>query len=398
VNIKVLDVETGIWARPYIETTDGKIYYGDPIYKNITEEATEKLKLKVANSHLTAYNKTTAANFAAGSATTYYPATLKSSVTNATVGDSKIQIGLNTDSGKYYFYSSMQKLDSNVKANVVQSGVVYDKFGLIDKYGKLVSDQNVTVEDALKLENGCDLTLDKNKGKRSIGIGIANTTSDKLSAQEYGANISADGMNGVWVRAYVKLSSTLVVYTDPVYIEGLSDHYRFGDAYGTALTSPKNIATNWEATKQVGTSCGFSFKISPVDGLTLKKAGVVADNSGEFLTYNSANKTYNFDADLAKKASAALILNNGYKTGSKTATQIKNNTYNGTYNPVDAGNGVTIPIVVRPFITFLAKDGKTEITVYGAPYAVQTASKTLTYGASKTEVDNQDYTDGTAAH
>jgi hypothetical protein len=336
-NIKVVDVETGAWFRPYVVDGEGKIYYGEVIYVNLVQEATEQLNLKMAETQ------------AAGSKTVVTKDDAKANVSASSLESKKwredVTIGYNGKKGQYYVYGSYTlDAESNVKPNAVQAfGVVVDKNGT---FAKTEDIQNV--KDGLKIGKG----FIEGKGG-----------SNKMDFDEYGALINPkDSITGVWVRCYVNLGNNLVVYTDPVYIDSQSDIYK-NDANVSVATELSGV----QVKSTVSSEASFT-------GATCKYQGVIVDKTGKFLK-KDVNGDYEedefaaVDGDYiggAADAAQQMILGNGFIQGKKAYN--KDLPYSAkitpdTYAHSGTNTKTNIPVVVRPYAIYTING--VDVTIYG---------------------------------
>lgn len=345
-NIKVKDVETGIWARPYILFSDGTVQYGEPIYVDITREAMKNLQV--------AFNP------------------------DKKLDKTKTNAGYDAEANKYVAYAKYEKLDEKkVQAVVRDFGVVVDNKGAFAPNGVSTSNKKDNVIDNLKVGAGF-IEGHNNKAKDAV-----------LAQEEYGAKIkSKNSVTGIWVRAYVKLSDTLIVYSDPEYYETVSEYYKGG----TTHSAPTTITVDGKAyTTFVAAHNNRVANVTTGDKIaTPASAKIAYDNTNNYYTMTfantvlSSNPNYEFVAmgvvvdkseklvkrdtvlvsgqpktkfSLANDANQQLVLGNGFVEGKKTDGSKAN--YNGRITP--DGNNI---IAVRPYVTFKV-DGN-EVTVYGA--------------------------------
>lgn len=327
-NINVTDVETGAWFRPYVTDKAGNVYYGEVIYVNLVQEATDQLNLKMSKFVDTNVKgvKTKDEAKENQSATVLANKTWRNDV----------QSGYNEKTAQYYVYGSYTlSADSNVKSSAVQGfGVVVDKKGAFAA--------NATVAD---VKNGLKLGKGFIEGKSG---------SNKMDIDEYGAMINPqDSLTGVWVRAYVDLGNSLVVYTDPIYIDSVSKIYEKNKPSITYAKDSSKVSITVGGTAYNGGNA------------TVKQVGVVVDKSGSFLNKNANGEyTANWAVNPANasdktygqtKANTALLIDKGYLQGKKTVTNVS---YTAKVTPTNA-----IPVVARPYViyTIYGKD----VTVYG---------------------------------
>jgi hypothetical protein len=371
-NIKVEDVNKGIWVRPYALLDDGTVVYGESIFLDITREAKKQLQFQ-----LNPKKKLDKTNNLAG---------------------------YDAETGKYTFYASYTKFDAKkVKAQVKDFGVIVDKNGSFIRSGQnfvLASDKTTTIEDAFKFGKG-------------FKEGHFNPKNEKLGANEYGAKITPnDTVTGIWVRGYIKLSDSLIVYTEPAYYNSVSDYYANIDAAsrvgnyeakfsdGTALGSKyekfgeaktpsikttnvkvsgqnKMIVTDSNARIQAYIAdttapandlkyenASGKFKIAFFNNikandssLTFVKQGVIVDKNESLVTreYSSIEKTFAYT--IKPEANTKFVLGKGFIEGQKNKAA---NNYTASVTPV-VGKAIT----VRPYTVFKVTGTNTEIVVYG---------------------------------
>ena len=356
-NIEILDVDTGAWFRPYVIDGKGDIYYGEVIYVNLVQEATEQLKLTLAGADTL---KQTAAE--AGNVNKVVSKDAAKADQSATVLANKtwrngVQSGYDTKENMYYVYGSYTLEGNNlVKESAVQKfGVVVDKKGAFaspDSYTGTAAEKlakaKATVAEGLVLGNGF---IEGQGGSKLMDI------------DEYGALIKpADSVTGVWVRAYVNLGKAkksnkeLVVYTDPIYINSVSDYY----AGNTALANCA-IARDGDQIRKITLTPGA------ITNATLKSEGVIVDTTGKYLKKNAdgdylTGNAAEFADGAAAKANTELLLGKNLLQGNgKGATYIA--TVNVETFISKAGNRTDIPVVVRPYAVYTINDK--DVTIYG---------------------------------
>jgi hypothetical protein len=376
-NIQIVDVETGAWFRPYVIDGKGNIYYGDVIYVNLVQEATDALKLTMANSSPYSANHLSSTNVLSGVGVDIKTKEEAKANQSAEILKNKtwrqqVQSGYDETTNNYYVYGSYTLEGNNlVKESAVQGfGVVVDKKGVFSAPTQIngvttgyTSDGKTTVSDGLKLGNG-------------FIEGKAKKDSTTMDADEYGAMIEPyNTVTGVWVRAYVDLgknansNQNLIVYTDPVYITDVSSYY------SGAINIP-DPAIVWNAADKLNTIT-FAPNTQVVPTGTFKRAGVIVDDTGMYLAKNAdgdfiADNTANFtDLDAYLAAYNEMLLGNGFIQGKKTAAQITTNNglYFGTITPAtfnlkNSGTRTNIPVVVRPYEVYALSNG-TEVVIYG---------------------------------
>ena len=360
-NLNVVEVDTGVWLRPYVIDGKGNIYYGGVKYVNLVNEATEQLNLKIAN------NTNNPLNTTANSGKTTIVHTRDEQIKDRSTKEltektwrSDVQSGYNTQNGKYYVYGSYTiAKGSEIKESSVQTfGVVVDKTGAFGVDGKSVADATVDVKDGLVLGKG----FIEGKGG-----------SNKLDKDEYHANITpANTVTGVWVRAYVNLgkgkftNKELIVYTDPIYITDVSNYY--SALKPTVTINDQTGAINYDVIDRKK----LTVTTKPGNGTTqtVKNAGVIVDKSGAFLDKVAAGENKGdyvdaFTVDGQKLAGKSLLIGNGYLQGRGSVSEniysanVTPNSYNKAKNEALAG----IPLVVRPFTTYVINN--VEVVVYG---------------------------------
>jgi hypothetical protein len=364
-NVNVTGVETGAWLRPYILLTDGTVCYGTVRYINLQQEATDKLNLKMSSIPADSYAVTKNAIIDSASV---------AEKQNKTYRD-KIKTGFDVNRGGFYVYGSYT-LDENFTGKdtaVKQFGVVVDKSGKFtpdnaapdanhEVGGKLKTDDTVSVKKGLVL------------GKKFIE-GKAKANNGVYDADEYGALIKpADGVSGVWVRAYVDLGNNLVVYTDPIYIESTSALYAANKPYMT-FTNENGAGSKVKMNVAVQNAAA-----------TVKSVGVIYDNKGSLLGVNNnglfeENATWKtaFDGntvETANRAVSEMVLEkadaNGFgktKRAPKDGAALYSPTLSFTLNEkaVDTGTG-KYPFVIRPYVVYTINGN--DVTVYGDVYLI----------------------------
>jgi len=353
-NINVTAVDTGAWFRPYVIDGKGNVYYGDVIYVNLVQEATDKLNLKMAV-------KAGNGDEAIGIKTKDEAKKDQSATVLANKSwRNDVKSGYSEKNAAYYVYGAYTlDKDTNVKSDAVQGfGVVVDKKGVFTPDGKLAEDDTVKVADALKLGKGFI------EGKSG---------SNKMDIDEYGAMISPyNTVTGVWVRAYVDFGNDLVVYTEPVYIDPVSTIYN-----GKDTVKIEDSAFSYNRTDKQW-SLNFAPNVAKLATSTytptFKNAGVIVDKSGSFLTKRTDEGHYgeynDYIADTADaknltNAKNKMVLGNGYIQGKRP-----NNPYNAkvtpdTYRPTASAAEMNIPVVIRPYATYTINDK--DVVIYGAP-------------------------------
>ena len=354
-NIAITDVDTGAWFRPYVIDKKGQIFYGDVIYVNLVQEATDTLKLTMANS---VSPLTRAAN--SGIDTTVVTKDEAKADQSATVLAKKtwreqVQSGFNNKTNTYYVYGSYT-LEGNdlVKQSAVQSfGVVVDKKGTFAPVTGLASDGKTTVNEGLVIGKG----FIEGKGG-----------SNKMDEDEYGAVINPENnVTGVWVRCYVNLGKStssnkeLVVYTDPVYITDISTYYgqtNIGAVTPDYVTVPGKYRFTFTAAVDQATHLA---------GATVKKTGIIVDVSGKYLK-KDVNGDYVAafeDLETEKKAYSSMLLGKGFLQGNMDGANYAGNVEPATYNHSGTNTKTDIPVVVRPYTIFTLNG--VDITIYGNP-------------------------------
>lgn len=377
-NIKVIDAETGIWARPYVLLSDGTVAYGDAKYLNLEKEAQDKLNLTMPYAKANDVFRV-------------------SNMTDAQKKDAKnyVNAGYDVLLNKYYAYATFTDLSNegfrDTVLEVSDFGVVVDKYGIIKS-------------DATSADVAKNLRIGKNS-KLIVGHyqkGNKNLQGDN----EYTANITpANSATGVWVRPYLDLGGGLIVYGDAKYFASASDYFNNVDS--TQVQSINgidtlNVTTEAGSTKStvkfapdeqlktvqervtaayVASVTGNKAKDAPT--VTIKQVGVVLDKKG-LLTADkkwddAAVQEALYGKDTVVKyattaatnvyptANANLILGKGFIEGKKTSNFTVD--YTGKVSPVSND------LVVRNYVIYAI--GDTELTVYGNPmaYKYDAASK-----------------------
>jgi hypothetical protein len=292
----------------------------------------------------------------------------------------KVQSGYNADDDSFYMYGSYTIAKDNkvVSSDAVkQFGVIADTDGIFaapttaKPFGE--DSQKNSVKDALKLRTD-----------NVYAVGKADKANPVYDTDEYGLKIQRTSdrsrVTGVWTRAYVDLGDGVVVYTDPVYIASTSDYYTTKaanrvDVYPTATDldlgiKAVNVAarpnqSNWiiSINNLTGVALGMIRGIGSTT--SVKKVGVVVDNTGSLLTKDPVAKTYSLKKiDGVDAADSRLILGAGYDQGA-----FNNKAPGGELKfmlpyKYDA-DGDEIPFVAREFVT-LNIFGK-DVTIYGKP-------------------------------
>lgn len=377
-NIKVIDAETGIWARPYVLLSDGTVAYGDAKYLNLEKEAQDKLNLTMPYAKANDVFRV-------------------SNMTDAQKKDAKnyVNAGYDVLLNKYYAYATFTDLSNegfrDTVLEVSDFGVVVDKYGIIKS-------------DAAPADVAKNLRIGKNS-KLIVGHyqkGNKNLQGDN----EYTANITpANSATGVWVRPYLDLGGGLIVYGDAQYFASASDYFNnFAtdqvqsiNGIGTLNVSP--VADSPKATVKfapnaqlktvqervtaayVASVTGNKAKDAPT--VTIKQVGVVLDKKGLLTAdkkwddtavtaalsdkYNKVEYATTAAANVYPTANANLILGKGFIEGKKTSNFTVD--YTGKVSPVSND------LVVRNYVIYAI--GDTELTVYGNPmaYKYDAASK-----------------------
>jgi hypothetical protein len=314
-NFKVRNVDTGIWARPFIVLEDNTVVYGDVKYLNLAEEAVRKLDLNMSPK---AADKT---------------AVRRADIEGAKAGDEGIRSGYNPLTGKTYVYAYF----TDLKTAGFPEGSVLDvkDFGVVVDNKGLVKEQ----EDAKKVLIAND---------KAVLTGHYKKDSTKLQTNEYAANVKhVDGVTGVWARPYVDLGGGLIVYGDADYFESDTEYFN-------SLVGGKAVKMEASYSKDTGRAT-FAIdeddcKIPEIDAeVKLAKVGVVADKEGSLATAKD-------DAE----RNAKLILNKGYKQGGKTELD-------GDWEYIGKLTPGADTIYARAYATYaITKDNTTtSITVYG---------------------------------
>lgn len=377
-NVKVKDVKTGIWARPYILLSDGTVAYGPVKYVNLEEEAKEKLNLQMP------YDKTK-------------PVVRQANMTDEEKkkASTLVNAGYDPLQNRAYAYTTFTDLSSEgFKGTVLEVsdfGVVVDNKNAIEvagDYANLDETQKTKVNEKLVIGGNSKLIVGHyQKGNKNLA-----------GDNEYTANIKIyNSETGVWIRPYLDLGNDLIVYGDPIYVQSVSEYFSDGIA-----TLEASVVANQTATEDMKIQLAFA----PSDATTLKavtdkvtsaytsaktgnkakdapevkvvKAGVVLDKKGTLVV--EGNKTWANDvtaeatpsgtavkaaSTLYPTAKANLILGNGFVEGKKTSGLT--NDYIGKVSP--AGKD----LIVKNYVIY--DIGGTKVTVYGAAQAYEYKNK-----------------------
>ena len=378
-NINVLDVETGAWLRPYVIDGKGEIYYGEVVYVNLVQEATDALNLEISQ-------------LGATDTDVYTKDDAKKDQSAKVLAEKSwrkdVNSGYDTKKNAYYVYGSYTLADdSNVKTDAVQGfGVVVDKKGVFSaddgsaNAGK-TADGKTTVADGLKL---------------GAGFIEGKSGSNKMDVDEYGAMISPyNSVTGVWVRAYVDLGNDLVVYTNPIYIKDISTIY-----------NPQNVSTNMtlglhpdnltkattktafdnavanagsdrtdDETRKTGLiayvkdldKVRIGFKAFPINGVDPSYAGVIIEKTGAFLDKEDGEYQTNLVGEKLASAKTKMVIGNGYVQGKKAPNEgfYFANVTQEKYRVTASAAESNIPIVARPYAIYEINGN--EVVVYGDP-------------------------------
>ncbi|MBO6141644.1 MAG: hypothetical protein J6O40_07615 [Ruminococcus sp.] len=340
VNIKVKDVDTGVWARPYILLDDGSVAYGTTKYINLKNWAKEELQLKLAPK------------------TAEGTASRMADLTGDNAKFDNVKSGYVPTKNKFYAYAEFTSLDKTKNA---KSLTVSDFGVIIDKTGSI---------------GGADKSADANT-KLVLGNGYIeghyNPDNEKLGKNQYAASISPkDTVTGVWVRPYVDLGDGLVVYDTPVYLNSVSEYYRASKAL---FNLDENNYNNFDVVDQNTGKIKIAVqgmpkptsKLAGVDNddkVTVVKAGVIVDKTGE-VTY--------------AEAPAKLLLDSGYTEGKKTSNLVAGWTYTGKLTPQSK------KFVIRTYVIYSING--VNVPVYGDVVEYNATTKTVTNG--QTAFNNQ---------
>lgn len=370
-NIRVVDAETGVWARPYVLLSDGTVAYGEVRYLNIQNEAQEKLNLNMP------YKNTS-------------DVVRVSNMTDAQKKEASkyVNAGYDVLLNKYYAYATFTDLSNegfrDTVLEVADFGVVVDKNGIF-KANETDIDKKLRIGKNSKLIVG-----HYKKGNKNLA-----------GDNEYTANITpVDSVTGVWVRPYLDLGGGLIVYGPAQYFESASDYFNNKGVNDTSTpTDKQNInfgidtlnvkkvdnktnkaqvyfapETNTLAKVQArvteayqAAATGNKAKDAPT--VKVKQAGVVLDKKGVLKMADGKTWASITDDDNAKAnattlyptANADLILGKGFVEGKKTSNFTAD--YTGKVSP--AGKD----LIVRNYVIY--EIGDTELTVYGEPMAYQ---------------------------
>ncbi len=375
-NIRVVDAETGVWARPYVLLSDGTVAYGDARYLNIQNEAQEKLNLNMP------YKNTS-------------DVVRVSNMTDAQKKEASkyVNAGYDVLLNKYYAYATFTDLSNegfrDTVLEVADFGVVVDKNGIF-KANETDIDKKLRIGKNSKLIVG-----HYKKGNKNLA-----------GDNEYTANITpVDSVTGVWVRPYLDLGGGLIVYGTAQYFESASDYFNnkgetsLSGATATADKQNINLGINTLSVNKVDTNTNkaqVSFapetdtlakvqarvteayqaaatgnKAKDAPTVKVKQAGVVVDKKG--VLKMADGKTWAADGSkttidpvtdattLYPTANTGLILGKGFVEGKKTSNFTAN--YTGKVSP--AGKD----LIVRNYVIY--EIGDTELTVYGEPKAYQ---------------------------
>lgn len=321
VNIRVKDVETGVWARPYVLYEDGTVSYGEVRYLDLTNEAIERLDVWTADSTPKAVRKADLDKY---------------QTSNETLIKANVKSGYNTAENKFYVYSRYVDLETAGFTGVAQ---VAD-FGIVaDREGDIAPGTDIAeVEKALKKET-------------AKVVGHYNKNNAVLKENEYAASIKlGNAATGCWVRTYVDLGNGLVIYNKPIYINSASEYYGY-EAAGTIKTQleVKDAGTSNEVKRLVFThdetandrknavlaKAGAGVNASDIEVI---KTGVVADKNNLFVQDNK------------------MILNAGFLDGGQSNDFDK--AYSAKISPKETND-----ISVRTYTIYKIKG--VEVTVYG---------------------------------
>lgn len=334
VNIKVKDIDTGIWARPYIQYEDGTVSYGEVKYLDLTNEAVTRLQLE------------TAPVAASGKAVRKADLDKYATATPALIM-ANVKSGYNTAENKFYVYTryvDLQKAGFTNVAEVADFGIVADRSGAIDAPAADVAtpEEIASVKNTLKVGNG-------------FVEGHYNKNNTVLGVNEYAASVNIGNSDtGLWVRSYIDLGNGLVIYNDPMYIKSASEYYGVGCA-GTLKTEwEKKDANNYArlvftqnelAPSRITTATtGFAAKAGiDAKNIEVVKTGVVADKNN---LLNKPNK---------------MVLGSDFIDGVHKG-DIKTETYSAKLTPKETND-----VSVRTYTTYKIKGEKkdVEVTVYG---------------------------------
>lgn len=378
-NINVLDVETGAWLRPYVIDGKGEIYYGEAVYVNLVQEATDALNLEISQ-------------LGATDTDVYTKDDAKKDQSAKVLAEKSwrkdVKSGYDTKKNAYYVYGSYTLAeDSNVKTDAVQGfGVVVDKKGVFSaadgtaNAGK-TADGKTTVADGLKLGKGFI------EGKSG---------SNKMDVDEYGAMISPyNSVTGVWVRAYVDLGNDLVVYTNPIYIKDISTIYNPQDVTTdmtlglypdnrTRATTKSDFDNavadagtnrNTDVTDKTGLiayvpgldKVRIGFKAFSINGVAPSYAGVIIEKTGAFLDKEDGKYQTNLVGEKLASAKTKMVIGNGYVQGKKAPNEgfYFANVTQEKYRVTASAAESNIPIVARPYAIYEINGN--EVVVYGDP-------------------------------
>ncbi len=322
VNIRVKDVETGVWARPYVLYEDGTVSYGDVRYLDLTNEAIKRL------------NVWTAGTNAEGNAVRKADLD-KYQTSNETLIKANVKSGYNTAENKFYVYSRYVDLETAGFTGVAQ---VAD-FGIVaDREGDIAPGTDpVEVKKALKKET-------------AKVVGHYNKNNAVLKENEYAASIKlGNAATGCWIRTYVDLGNGLVIYNDPIYINSASKYYG-NDVAGTLSD------TKWEIRKGNDPRLVFTHSNAANDRIDafVAKAGVSKADVEVVRTGVVADKNNLLDKE------NKMVLGSGFIDGEHRGKF--STAYSAKLTPNDTNN-----VSVRTYTIYKIKGAvkDVEVTVYG---------------------------------
>jgi len=354
VNVAVVNVETGIWAKPYMLLSDGTVAYGAVKYVDLTNEALNKLDVQLAGGSDYKSDGTTididswttngkrAADLTEAELEKIQAGKLKKT------DKSVVNCGYNPAKNSFCAYATFNDLDNagfGKDPEDTSKGVTVQGFGVVvDKSGILDAPTSASDTDAYANAKK-QLVADKSKG---FVVGNYKPGNSKLADNEYTALIGqVDSVTGIWVRAYIDLGNGLIVYSEPIYRSSVSDFYKVRKA-----TSTPEIENNGSGDYKL------KVKIPAVTAPTITGKTPEISEVGILVEKNNKFKEMT-DAEMNK----AFVIENKDKYGFLKGRKTSNFT-----TPYSIATSVTDINITNAYMRAYAIykiDDSTSVTVYG---------------------------------
>lgn len=361
VNVAVVNVETGIWAKPYMLLSDGTVAYGAVKYVDLTNEALNKLDVQLAGG--SDYKSEDTIDTGSWTTNGKRAADLTEDELNQIqagklkkTDKSVVNCGYNPAKNSFCAYATFNDLDNagfGKDPEDTSKGVTVQRFGVVvDKSGILDAPTSASDTDAYANAKK-QLVADKSKG---FVVGNYKPGNSKLADNEYTALISqVDSVTGIWVRAYIDLGNGLIVYSEPIYRSSVSDYYK---NQNTTTPEIKYVAPVIQNNAATPTTFKFSVKIPEVTAPTINgkipeisEVGILVEKNNKFKDMTDAERN------------KALVIENKDKYGLLKGRKTSN--FTTPYNITTSIKDTSIEkVYMRPYAIYKIDDS-TSVTVYG---------------------------------